>query len=372
MILGKIVGKTSTTEFKFSVDVDADKFEYVQVLDRAGNYILCQIVEIERDHGRGIAYCNILGYRDKAGRLRGLKNPPEPGTEVLYADDKFVKKTLGLEKSRNAAFIGTLEGRDKLSVFLDLNKLLTRHVSVLAKTGAGKSYVVGVLLEELLENKVPIVVIDPHGEYSTLKYPNDEDADRLSPVVSRNARAGVLHRIDGDREHRSHDGGVIVDHGMQVQLIQTLTLHGHTDEPPSVLGHEVDCLRRHLLGGHDEIAFVLPILIVHHDDDLALAKLLDGLVDGVQLHRFVASFHLLFKFHRSFVLYFFSTATFKITGQRIRIRLKSPLAQLLLVDPALLLGQKRLDVLGQYVHFQVEPVSGLQLAQISAFQRGGN
>jgi len=175
MILGKITGRTSTTEFKFSVDNEANKFEYVQVLDKAENYVLCQIIEIEKDHSKGIAYCNIIGYRDKADRLRGLRSPLEPGTEVLYADDKFVKKILGLGKSKNSAFIGNLEGRKKLHVFLDLNKLLTKHVAILAKTGAGKSYVAGVLLEELLENKIPIVIIDPHGEYSTLKNPNDSD-----------------------------------------------------------------------------------------------------------------------------------------------------------------------------------------------------
>jgi len=179
MILGKITGRTSTTEFKFSVDNEANKFEYVQVLDKAENYVLCQIIEIEKDHSKGIAYCNIIGYRDKADRLRGLRSPLEPGTEVLYADDKFVKKILGLGKSKNSAFIGNLEGRKKLHVFLDLNKLLTKHVAILAKTGAGKSYVAGVLLEELLENKIPIVIIDPHGEYSTLKNPNDSDKDRL-------------------------------------------------------------------------------------------------------------------------------------------------------------------------------------------------
>ena len=179
MILGKIHGRTSTTKFKFLVDDDVDKFEYIQVLDKNENYILCQVIELEKDHNKNTAYCNVIGYRDKANRLRGLKSPLEPGIDVLYAEDKFVKKILGLEKSKNSAFIGTLEGRDKLQVFLDLNKLLTKHVSILAKTGSGKSYVAGVLLEELLESKIPIVVIDPHGEYSTLKYPNNDDKDRL-------------------------------------------------------------------------------------------------------------------------------------------------------------------------------------------------
>ncbi|MAG77947.1 ATPase [archaeon] len=90
-----------------------------------------------------------------------------------------MSKILGLEGKENNAYIGKLEGRDKLKVFLDLNQILTKHVNVLAKSGSGKSYNVGVLLEELLERNVPIVILDPHGEYSTLKYPNPKDKQRM-------------------------------------------------------------------------------------------------------------------------------------------------------------------------------------------------
>lgn len=179
MVLGKIIGKTSTTGFSFEVKEDARKFEYVQILDKDGNYILAQIMEIEKDRDKTLAYCHFIGYRDKNNKLSSLRTPPEPGTEVLDADDALIKKVLGLEKSKDSAFIGTLEGRDKIKIYLDFNKLLTRHVAVLAKTGAGKSYTVGVILEELLERKIPTVIIDPHGEYSTLKYPNPDNKDAM-------------------------------------------------------------------------------------------------------------------------------------------------------------------------------------------------
>ena len=63
---------------------------------------------------------------------------------------------------------------------VDINKLLTRHVAVLAKSGSGKSYAVGVLLEEILSKKVPLLVIDPHGEYTDMKFPNDSDKDLMT------------------------------------------------------------------------------------------------------------------------------------------------------------------------------------------------
>jgi hypothetical protein len=175
MILGKIIGKASTTEFKFLISGDAKKFDYLQVLDKNNNYVLGQIYEIDKDKQKTIAHCLVIGYRDKM--LRQLRIPLDPGSEVLRADDNFVRDTLGLGEQKGYGYIGTLEGREKLKVFLDLNKAITRHVCVLAKSGYGKSYTVGVLLEELLERGIPLLIIDPHGEYSSLKYKNEKDKE---------------------------------------------------------------------------------------------------------------------------------------------------------------------------------------------------
>lgn len=179
MILGKIVGKSSTKQFTFQVIGDARKFEYVQVMHSSGFFVLAQIEEIEKDPEKTLAFCNILGYRDETHDLQRLSFPLDPGVEVLRADDDFIRDVLGLEKKKNAAYIGFLDGRDSLKVYLDLDTVLSKHVSVLAKSGSGKSYCTGVLLEELLMKKVPIVVIDPHGEYASLKYPNPKDKESL-------------------------------------------------------------------------------------------------------------------------------------------------------------------------------------------------
>ena len=86
MILGNIAGKTSTREFSFSVRHEVNKFDYVQILHE-GNYVLCQILEIEREKQLATAFCSIIGYREK-NLLKQLLTPPEPGTEVLKAEDK--------------------------------------------------------------------------------------------------------------------------------------------------------------------------------------------------------------------------------------------------------------------------------------------
>jgi hypothetical protein len=176
MILGKISGRITTTQFSFEVDKEAEKLEYVQVYHKDCDYVLCQIVEIVRSGGRTTAVCHVLGYQDDEGRVRSLRQPFEPDAEVMVAEDEFIKQIVRLKDDQEGAYIGKLEGRD-IPIYLDLQQLLTKHLAVLAKSGAGKSYCVSVLLEEIMEKKVPLLIIDPHGEYSSLKYKNEEEKE---------------------------------------------------------------------------------------------------------------------------------------------------------------------------------------------------
>src|SRR3989344_3208108 len=170
MILGNIVKKSNTNSFYFLVKSDAKKFMYVQVRHKEGYFVLAQIVEIEKERDETMAKCNVLGYRNNSV-LKNLRTPLEPDSEVFYADDDFVTETLGLNDSTKGAYVGVLEDRENIKVYLDLNNLITKHVAVLAKSGSGKSYTIAVLLEEIMDKNIPVVIIDPHGEYNSLKYP---------------------------------------------------------------------------------------------------------------------------------------------------------------------------------------------------------
>jgi DNA helicase HerA-like ATPase len=61
-----------------------------------------------------------------------------------------------------------------------IDRLLSKHLAVLAMSGAGKSYFVSVLLEEILsrskkQGRLAVVVVDVHGEYSYLENMNPAD-----------------------------------------------------------------------------------------------------------------------------------------------------------------------------------------------------
>jgi DNA helicase HerA-like ATPase len=130
----------------------------------------------------------VIGFRDGRGLLQAPRTPVPAGAEVRRVDAGLLSHVFGL-RDTEGAYLGVVKGYD-LRVILDINTLVQKHASILAKTGSGKSYAVGVLMEELIKKGVPIVVIDPHGEHGSLSKPNnsphDQGARRRFGVTPRN------------------------------------------------------------------------------------------------------------------------------------------------------------------------------------------
>src|SRR5207302_4312421 len=98
-------------------------------------------------------------------------------------------------------------------------------------------------------------------------------------VVGARAGGGRAARVDRHGE-RGLEGALLAgDHQRDAKLLKSLPPAGHADDAPAVGGHEVDGLGRHLLPGHDEVALVLPVGVVHDDDDPAGADVLDRVLD---------------------------------------------------------------------------------------------
>src|SRR5207247_7935912 len=57
----------------------------------------------------------------------------------------------------------------EVPVYMAISASVQKDVSILAKTGGGKSYIAGVLIEELMKHHVTCVILDPHGEYASLR-----------------------------------------------------------------------------------------------------------------------------------------------------------------------------------------------------------
>ncbi|MBN2470895.1 MAG: ATP-binding protein, partial [Anaerolineae bacterium] len=97
--------------------------------------------------------------------------------------------------------------RGAVPVAIDVGAVVSTHLAIIASTGAGKSYTASVLIEEMLKanNRAAILVIDPHGEYSTLsELPNTEALKdgryrpeaRIAAPGEVKIRMGTLERGD--------------------------------------------------------------------------------------------------------------------------------------------------------------------------------
>ena len=117
-----------------------------------------------------IAKAKPLGIFSDIG-IQRLLFPVSPGETVYIPDSKVLIEFLGLEKA-NGLDLGFIQ-QHEINVKINLTRFLQKHAAILAISGAGKSYTVSVILEELLSRKqeqgrVAMVLFDIHGEYKGL------------------------------------------------------------------------------------------------------------------------------------------------------------------------------------------------------------
>ncbi|MFZ0925633.1 MAG: ATP-binding protein [Halobacteriota archaeon] len=114
----------------------------------------------------------VLGEFNAENRtFKGTRRLPQVGDPIYLANSTLLNDVLRPGKETGIIEIGTLATRDEgVGVSLDLNEIASRHLAVLASTGSGKSYTIGVILEELVgaQNRGSAVLFDIHGEYKDM------------------------------------------------------------------------------------------------------------------------------------------------------------------------------------------------------------
>src|SRR5947209_19037693 len=117
----------------------------------------------------------IMGYYEQAtGSFINPWIPPQSGKQIFLADDEMLATILSRKRTgqNGSATIGSLLTRapEAVPVVLSVKDLVTTHLAIIASTGAGKSYLASVIIEELMQpyNKASVLILDPHGEYNTL------------------------------------------------------------------------------------------------------------------------------------------------------------------------------------------------------------
>lgn len=118
-----------------------------------------------------IAKARVLGLWSNGRTVRPYF-AVSPGAVVRKVDEDILASFLKLDLEKGL-HLGQLAYQN-LEFAPSLDRLLSKHLAILAMSGAGKSYFVSVLLEELLSRprergRLSVVVIDVHGEYTYLK-----------------------------------------------------------------------------------------------------------------------------------------------------------------------------------------------------------
>lgn len=194
--VGYIVGEVSTNEFTFVTnrEIAPPRLEYLVVKVQEPHRtidVLAQVTALSvssRLLNTSLGYteveailnrlkssppivqgtAKVLGFIDEAdnNKIKFPRHAATPGTDVALAPDDLLRKFFsGVESGIE---IGTLINRDHVAVQLNPNGL-RRHLAVIAQTGAGKSYTVGVILERLLQLGGTIVVFDPNSDYVLMR-----------------------------------------------------------------------------------------------------------------------------------------------------------------------------------------------------------
>ncbi len=153
------------------------------------------------DHNKYLITASIVGYFNES--LKEFKHPrtmPDHGEPVYLAGQDILKDISRIPAgSWGSANIGAVLGTE-VPVVLSVKDLVSQHLSIIAATGSGKSYTVGVLLEELMKphNRGAVMVVDPHGEYATLtdlqNKPDFRDED-YRPTVKVLRKENIKIRI---------------------------------------------------------------------------------------------------------------------------------------------------------------------------------
>jgi DNA helicase HerA-like ATPase len=229
--VGYIVGEARTDEFTFvtSASIAPPRLEYIvvpKVQERVDDElrevdVLAQVTgltvssrlldttmsyaEVEAILGRLggappviVGTAKVLGYLDD-GTVRLPRHAATPGTAVRLAPDDLLQRFFSRHVASGVE-IGTLINRPRVPVLLDPNGL-RRHLAVIAQTGAGKSYTVGVILEKLLQLGATVIVFDPNSDYVLMR----RDVQRRSTPFAGRVE---VYRLPSEQRSRIADADI--------------------------------------------------------------------------------------------------------------------------------------------------------------------
>jgi DNA helicase HerA-like ATPase len=177
--IGRLTGKTTTHTVTVVFEgLSVERNNYLVVYsekDKEGKkqYFVMYITDMWTDEKGRMAKLSVLGERPT--------RPFEIGSDVFMAKEEQIAKILGIfNPPEESLSLGKLIGYP-YEVYLLIKNF--GRIFITGKSGSGKSYTMGVLCEEFLKKGIPLVILDRHGEYGSLKVAGEDLPEGESEFV---------------------------------------------------------------------------------------------------------------------------------------------------------------------------------------------
>ncbi len=212
-VKGAVVGESTTSQITVKSKAPFDRGEYVIIGEGdeailgwveesiSRNDLVEHVVDVDSELSQiALADLNDGEYTEfyakvrllsllksiiKEGKVVPPRRAPLPGTTVKKADDNTLKQIFTKDGDKEYIRIGVLSAHPQVPFYVNVNKMVSRHLAIVAITGAGKSNTVSVITERLVkEKRGTVVIFDMHGEYKDAlesKYVNNIEP-KLDPT----------------------------------------------------------------------------------------------------------------------------------------------------------------------------------------------
>lgn len=157
-VWGRVIGITRYNPFF--------PYEAAQELSQEGISLVDTVLSNSRDQLE--ASVLILGYTgaDDFRAIYPLTYPVQPAASVFYPPADVIRELLaGGIPGHSPLHIGTLIARQDVDIEISADRVVSRHMAILAMTGGGKTVAARRILRELIEKGYPVLILDPHGDY---------------------------------------------------------------------------------------------------------------------------------------------------------------------------------------------------------------
>ena len=196
---GKIVGLVETSFVTSAALSDVRNYDEAE-----------ESIELAELNKRDKSYTGkilILGFLEMLRKGKAILPaiPPLPGTKVIKATKTDLGEIFAPEKDEWLK-IGNLLRNQDIDSKINLNKIVSRHLGILAMTGMGKSNLVSLLASKIAALSGTVIIFDYHNDYADLDIPKINvidakinprllDAETLSEVLEIREGADIQQRI---------------------------------------------------------------------------------------------------------------------------------------------------------------------------------